>query len=836
MYNSLRLGVLIVVMFLGQLLFGQSIDKKEMQITRIDQSIKVNGDLDEGAWLSAPVYSDFTQNSPEPNIPAPQKTEVKILYDNVNIYVGAVMYDVSRDSILRQLCIRDEKGQRSRNVFSSTNTDWFGIALDTYKDGINGVIFAVSPMNVQFDMKYSDQGRDKNWDSVWRSEVKIHEDKWVVEMAIPFSALRIPTSEIQEWHVNFCRQIRRQRSENWWNKIDPGVEGFFNQFGLLKGLENIESPVRFQATPYVASVLSYQREPDATPERTNGRTFTGGMDLKYGINDAFTLDMTLIPNFGEVQSDDQILNLSQFEVRFDENRPFFTEGTELFNKGNIFYSRRIGGSPLNRSVADDNLGINESVTSNPVETPLINAFKLSGRTNSGLGIGVFNGIVGKTFATVENTVTGETREVETNPFTNYNILVFDQNLKNNSFVTLINANTLRFGDDYDANVTGVVFNARNKKQTLSVSGEGKLSQLYNKQADGSLNTDLGHAYSLNIGKTGGQYTYGAFYNEESDTYNPNDLGFLFNNNERSMGVYAGFNQFEPFGKFNGGGANIELGMSMLYDPGVYNNMDLSLGGYLITKDFFSFGGNISSSVTDRFDYFEPRTSDLSVYVRKPGYFYTGGWISSDYRKRFAVDVRAGMGNGYFNKERYITWTFSPRFRVNDRLFFLWSTRNEHNINETGYASTDVNDNPVLALRDVARVTNTLSTNYIFNENMGMTLRVRHFWSKVNHDSYHYVGNKGELLIGPTDVDADNKFSALTLDWVYTWRFAPGSDLVLVYKNQVFGGGSDNTGINYFKDWNERENDLISNTITLKIQYFLDYYVLKNQIKNRRQKL
>ncbi|MGB1217816.1 MAG: DUF5916 domain-containing protein, partial [Saprospiraceae bacterium] len=386
------------------------------------------------------------------------------------------------------------------------------LAIDSYQDGINGVMFSISPAGVQFDVKYSSQGADKNWDAVWKSETKIHEDKWVVEMAIPFSALRIPTGDVQEWSINFARLIRRDRSESWWNPIDPAQNGFFNQFGTLKGLDDIESPVRFQATPYVASVLSFQREPGASPEKTNGRTFTGGMDLKYGINDAFTLDMTLIPNFGEVQSDDQVLNLSQFEVRFDENRPFFTEGTELFNKGNIFYSRRIGGTPVNFSTAGDNLGANEEVVSNPIETPLVNAFKLSGRTNSGLGIGVFNGVVRKTFATIRDIETGAEREVETNPFTNYNVLVFDQNLKNNSFVTLINANTMRFGDDYDANVTGVVFRARNKEQSLSVSGSTKLSQLFNKQADGSLDTDLGYAYDLNIGKTGGKLTYGFEYN------------------------------------------------------------------------------------------------------------------------------------------------------------------------------------------------------------------------------------------------------------------------------------------------------------------------------------
>lgn len=152
------------------------------------------------------------------------------------------------------------------------------------------------------------------------------------------------------------------------------------------------------------------------------------MDVKYGISDAFTLDMTLIPDFGQAQSDNKVLNLSPFEVQFNENRQFFTEGTELFNKGGLFYSRRIGGTPLNYGKAYNNLQDGEEVVENPLAPQLYNATKISGRTAKGLGIGFFNATSGRTVATIRNSE-GIERQVETDPLTNFNVLVFDQNLK-----------------------------------------------------------------------------------------------------------------------------------------------------------------------------------------------------------------------------------------------------------------------------------------------------------------------------------------------------------------------------------------------------------------------
>jgi len=220
------------------------------------------------------------------------------------------------------------------------------------------------------------------------------------------------------------------------NPIEPKVNGFVTQEGLMTGLQNIKPPVRLALSPYFSAYMNHY--PNSAPGvKDVTSSLNGGMDVKYGISEGFTLDMTLIPDFGQVQSDNQVLNLSPFEVKFNEYRTFFTEGTELFNKGDLFYSRRIGSQPLHYySVQDsswDNSHIHpdEKFLKNPSESKLINATKISGRTSKKLGIGFFNAVTRNMYAEVEN-YNGTKRKILTNPATNYNIIVLDQTLKNNS--------------------------------------------------------------------------------------------------------------------------------------------------------------------------------------------------------------------------------------------------------------------------------------------------------------------------------------------------------------------------------------------------------------------
>ncbi|MGB0840320.1 MAG: DUF5916 domain-containing protein, partial [Chitinophagales bacterium] len=680
-------------------------EKKQLEALRIDESIKIDGILTEGAWKNAQIADGFTQREPNPGADAMQKSQVQLLYDDNALYVGAILYDTAVDSILKQLSERDNIGL----------TDYFGITISPYQDGINGVGILTTPSNIQIDVKYLANGEDGAWDAVWESATKITDEGWQVELRIPYAVLRFPEKENQVWDVNFVRMLRRFREQSWWNPYNPKVAGFFTQAGEVVGIKDIKPPVRLQLFPYVSgNAEHFPYNSDGSSNWSRG--FNAGLDLKYGISDAFTLDMTLVPDFGQVQSDNQVLNLTPFEVRFNENRQFFTEGTDLFNKAGLFYSRRIGGRPLNYFNVTSQLDGSELIVDNPAATQLINSTKISGRTDKGTGIGFFNSVTAPTFATVEKSGSGERREIETNPLTNYNVFVVDQNLKNNSYISLVNTNVTRRGETYDANVTGTEFDLKNKANSYGVSGNAAVSQKYYTDS-----TSIGHTYSLEVGKINGNLQYGLFHGVESEDYDPNDLGFLYNSNERYTGSYMSYNIFEPFGKFNRAGTSLSIVQSRLFEPNNFTDFEIEIDQFLVTRNFLGMGLSAEISPVESYDYFEPRTAGR--FLTFPSSVEVGGFISSDYRKKLALDAN-------FSYEKYSEagWydlgvRLSPRLRLSDRLMFIGSFNYQWQPNDVGFVTKFSDDEIILGVRDRKTIEHILNVDYIFNSDAWLTFRL-----------------------------------------------------------------------------------------------------------------
>jgi hypothetical protein len=516
--------------------------KRQLATLRITDAIKLDGNLDEPAWQSAAIATDFIQNRPNPGPHEVHPTEVRVLYDDANIYVGAIMHDVSPDSILREMGTRDGFG----------NTDFFGVFFDTYRDKLNGYGFFVTPAGVQMDARYSPAGgEDFSWNAVWDSRTALRGTDWVAELRIPYSAIRFSQQPTQLWGLNFMRQRKRDNQAFFWNEVKPPVDGFVNQWGELTGLRDVKPPLRLSLTPYVSAYLDHYPGNTDGVRNTTSR-INGGADLKWGINESFTLDATLVPDFGQAQSDNRVLNLTPFEVQYNENRQFFTEGTELFNKGNLFYSRRVGATPIGHDKVKDLRHHGEFVSRNPDVSQLINATKISGRTSKGLGVGVFNAVSREMYATLRDSTSGQEREVLTQPLTNYSIVVLDQSLKNNSYLSLINTNVTRAGQTFDANVTGGLFRFANKANAYAIDG----SVVYSRRRGLAFNSEDqvserdGMRYTLNVNKISGSFTWNVNHSLTSNTYNPNDLGLLFNNNTLSQGVELRYNKYKPFWKVN----------------------------------------------------------------------------------------------------------------------------------------------------------------------------------------------------------------------------------------------------------------------------------------------
>lgn len=823
-------GLTMMICLVAMLMAAESraqIERKTTSAKRIHSEMKIDGVLDEEAWQGAEVATGFIQIDPVPGDPASQKTEVRVLYDDDGIYVGAYLRDTNPQLILKEFSERDDRG----------NTEFFGVVFDTYRDGLNGFAFNITASGVQQDIKFSGGFEDTNWDGIWTSDVRITDDGWVAELYIPYLSLRFANVPIQEWNVNFMREIRRHREFVTWNRVKPEIEGFINQAGHLEGIKDIKSPVRLSITPfvtgYVNTVSGSGIDFDAEP------AYTAGMDLKYGINDAFTLDMALIPDFGQVISDNQVLNLSPFEVFFEENRQFFTEGVELFNKGNLFYSRRVGGTPVNYLQAFTEAGTDEFVTENPLTTQLINATKVSGRTSRGTGLGFFNAVTAPQHATLIHRTTGEKRKVETSPLSNYNVLVADQNLPNNSVVTVLNTNVTRFGEVYDANTTGAFFSLRDKKQAYAVGGKIVSSNQYGD----NIQTVSGLSHSLSVAKISGNWNAEVGYNVETDDYNINDMGFLFSPNEQLAFANVEYTKYKPKREAQ---QRWEVGLSTnyerLYAPNVFADFAINGRAFMLWKSRNALGVNFRLEPVETFDYFEPRTADFSQYMRWPTNWGAGGFFSSDYRKVFAIDCNVNYRRFDEPGRNYVDFGIGPRIRVNDRWSIFAEMGHARSDNETGYvfgnntALTALLDGQIpFGRRDRRIYENAIRTRFIFTNNMFLNARIRHYWDQVTYD---YLGGLQEdglirQVTADGSVDGVRSFDYNTnffnIDLFYTWRFAPGSDMIFVWK-QAISSNDDDFDASYFQNLGGLFDKFQTNSISLRIIYFLDYNTVRKSMQ------
>jgi len=346
----------VFYLFNSQGLYSQ--EQRSIQPFKIDEKVTIDGVFDEEVWKHATVATDFIQTQPQPKEISTERTEVQIAYDDQAMYIAAKLFVKEGTPIYKELGQIDDL---------SVNAESFFVFFDTFNDDQNGFGFGLTAAGVQQDAKYSPDSEDFQWNGVWESDVRVDENGWYAEMRIPFFNLRFSKQDSQDWGINFLRNIRHNREQAFWNHVDQNVNGFVNQWGELQNIESIDTPLRLFFTPFLSTNFS---KVSNSPTQSD---FNAGLDVKYGINESFTLDMTLIPDFGGVQSDEQILNLSPFEQAFEENRAFFTEGTELFGKNNLFQSRRIGQSPSGSGEVEGDLNQNEIIEFNQVELKVISA-------------------------------------------------------------------------------------------------------------------------------------------------------------------------------------------------------------------------------------------------------------------------------------------------------------------------------------------------------------------------------------------------------------------------------------------------------------------------------
>ncbi len=806
---------------------------KTTRAVETNSTIHIDGVLDEADWQKAPIATDFITNSPVFGNPASSRTEVRILYDNTALYIGAFLYD-DPASIRRQLTARDNE-QRS-------DVDYFSIFLDTYNDHQNAFQFLVTARNVQSDARVSPNVEtsygvygDLSWDAVWDSRTSFTKDGWIVEMKIPFFAIRFPKKNIQDWGIQFLRFSRRLSESSFWNPVNPNISGLVNQFGALTGLENLVPPLRLSFSPYISA--GYRQTPHATENGKYETLKSGGMDVKYGISESFTLDATLIPDFGQVISDNVVNNITPFEIQFRENRPFFTEGTELFNKAGIFYSRRIGRTPDKFQWLYDEThsgSLNDyTILKNPAVTRLYNAVKFSGRTSNNLGIGIFNAVTEAVRAKVHNKYNGNDSTIITEPLANYNIIVLDQALKNRSYITFTNTNVLREGKDHDANVAALDIALYDKRNRYGLVLKPRYSMIFD--TSGGYN---GFSNYLELGKVSGKLQFNVSNEMRTARYDPNDLGFLLAPNEFRNNAAISYNIYEPSRSFLNQSYGISAEQSYLLKSFRYQKTKFEAFAAWVFKNMWDL--KLSADIAPFWynDYFELQTpEDLLVTPRQPlrkspyySFFADG---SSDSRKRLYVSWSLGFAETPLPNDPYHKIDLTARYRFSDRFSLTANFYKQYDNGQYGYAffRDDLTKAPILARRQYTDITAVLSGIYNFTPRMNITFRARHFWNRLLYTNLFDVKPDGYWTerFDRNPADYNLNYNAFNLDVFYTWDFRLGSRLILGWKNWL---GSDYEYLINGQQYNSYPRNFgrvlaspHGNELTIRFIYFLNYQQL-----------
>ena len=390
-----------------------------LRAARREGAILLDGKLDEAGWQKAPVAKDFTQSYPNPG-KADTTTQVRVLYDDDAIYVGARMYDAHPDSIAAQLARRDVSG-----IYS----DWLHIIIDSYHDRRTAFRFTVNPKGVQKDVYTSnDNQEDSNWDAVWDVATSVDSLGWVAEYRIPLSQLRFGNAAAgteRTWGFQVMRDIARWGERVSFNPWVPDGSGFVSRFGDLTGLVDIPQPKRLEVLPYVSTKVTRAPGDPKDPfyHRTDAKPNAGG-DIRYGLPGGLTLTGTVNPDFGQVEVDPAVVNLSAYETFFPEKRPFFLEGADIFNFGQVirnndyggqtfFYTRRVGRAPQ-RYPSDSGI----SYVDMPDQTPIAAAGKITGK-NGPWSIGILDAVTPEVKADVAGPSGIRDSATAVSPLTNF---------------------------------------------------------------------------------------------------------------------------------------------------------------------------------------------------------------------------------------------------------------------------------------------------------------------------------------------------------------------------------------------------------------------------------
>jgi hypothetical protein len=853
--------LLTILLIIIPVVTGQTSGKKRYQATRITKAPEINGILDEEIWNLGEWVDDFTQNQPYSGRPATQRTEFKILFDEDNLYVAIKAFDTSPDSIISRLSRRDQ-----------VDGDLAGIIIDSFHDLRTGFLFGVSAAGVKYDQMFTNDGQnqDGSWDPNWWAGTSINKEGWIAEMKIPFSQVRFEKNSGDVWGMEIARIIYRNNEQDFWQDIPRDAPGFIHMMGEMSGIEKIKPRKIFDITPYgVAKVQTFKKEP-GNPFRKNGRNFGGnaGIDAKIGITNNMTMDLTINPDFGQIEADPSEVNLSAYETYFSEKRPFFIEGNNITNfnlvigtgdseEDNLFYSRRIGrrpeGYPHLRS------GWNADI---PTYTNILGAAKLTGKTKNGLSVGFVEGVTAEEKAEID-TVGGRIFET-VEPLTNYLVGRIQRDFKEgNTILGGIVTGTYR---DLDANLASFMHKAAlsggidftqyfNKKNwmfnlttafsqvtgTKEVIQETQMSSArYFQRPDNDYrvfdpdrSSLAGTAGRMQMVKLNGHWNFLACVKWKSPGYEINDLGYMTEADQVFTLLWAGYNQWEPksiYQRYNINGSLYYITNFGGDNLGEGFQWNASMG----LKNYWSVwtGGNINSpSISTGMLRGGPMIKATGSFSQQLGF-------STDYRKKlgleYFININRGFEDSYHNLYTEVNLSYKP---IN-YLSISIGPGISKSFTELQYVTrTTYNNLDRYIFASIDRKTINASLRINFNLSPDLTFQYwgQPFVASGNYYDYKYISNPlaadykcrfhvytdnqissgengyniDEQPDGTTgyDYSFDNKnfnFQQFLSNLVLRWEYNPGSSVYLVW-NQTRDGYNPSGMLEYFDDMGDLFN-------------------------------
>jgi hypothetical protein len=803
--------------------------------------LAIDGRLDEEVWASAVVATGFLQTEPNEGQPSTERTEVWVLYDEDAIYIGARLWDATGD-------VRQRLGRRDSYLMDS---DWFQVMLDSHHDHLTAYQFSINPAGVKRDEIQNGSRNDASWDAVWDGAATVDAEGWSVEMRIPFSQLRFSGQDAHVWGIQFSRRINRLQEVSVLAFTPRRDRGGVARFGHLNGIREIGQGRRWEIMPYTLARAEYTPVGAGNPFRDGSDFFGGvGLDAKYRLTSALTIDATVNPDFGQVEVDPAMVNLSAFEQSLQEKRPFFVEGADIFRFGDarLFYSRRIGRAPQGA------LPSGTAFSDRPDAAPILGAAKITGRTTNGWSIGFLEAVAGQTSAAWQNRA-GELGETIVEPATNYAIGRVIRDLRGGqtqlgAIGTAVHRDVS--GTDLDrqlrstAYAGGVDFTHEFLNRTWSAEGvfayshvlgspEAMLrtqlqsSRYYQRPdaehltLDPSMTTMTGYAAKVDVGRRAGLHWRGeASMMVVSPGFEINDMGFLTGVDRVNAGGNLTYVQSTPTrrfrnyristgpqfnwntgGDFIGGRVNVSTNMQFLNFWGANVNLNKRVVGYddrltrggPLARDRAgqSIGGMINSD------------SRRSVSGRMNWNYSWGGGDEGGTRLGFHVSMRPAeywsmsigpSWNRSFTSHQYVTAvtdsvktaTFGRRYIFTELNQETVSMETRVNVNFTSTLSFELFAQPFISTADYGALAELEAAR------TGRLLQYGRDIGSMTYDAdtrtYHIDPDLGGPARKFTVQDRDFNTVSLRGNAVLRWEYRPGSTLYLVAQQRRAENGVD----------------------------------------------